>query len=179
MRIIAGLCRGLKLDSLEGLATRPTLDRVKEALFSSAAPFLPGANVLDLFAGSGALGLEALSRGAAHATFVDDSAAAMAVVRKNVQKARMEERSQMIRCSWRTFVSGYDGAGFDVVFLDPPYKLWEGSDLLDCLHTGGLLAQDALVIAESGCDSLPGAAFLQMEKHRKYGATAITMWRAR
>lgn len=179
MRIIAGSCRGLKLDSLEGLATRPTLDRVKEALFSSISPELPGANVLDLFAGSGALGLEALSRGAAQAVFVDDSAAAMAVVRKNVQKARLEAQSQLVRCGWRTFVSGYDGAGFDVVFLDPPYKMWEGSDLLDCLHTGGLLARGALVVAESGRELLPQAAYLQMEKHRDYGTTAITMWRAR
>lgn len=178
MRIIAGLCRGLKLDSLDGLSTRPTLDRVKEAVFSSIAPYLPGAYVLDLFAGSGALGLEALSRGAAQATFVDESPAAIAVVRKNVCKARMEGKSRLVRCSWQAFVSGYTGEGFDLVFLDPPYKLWEGSGLLDSLLSGGLLKPGALVAAESAQDMLPCAKQLQMEKHRRYGATAMTYWRA-
>lgn len=178
MRIIAGRCRGLKLTSLEGLATRPTADRVKEAVFSSIAAAVPGAQVLDLFAGSGALGLEALSRGADRAVFVDDSAPAMAVVRQNVQRARMEASSQLVRSDWRAFARAYTGEGFDLVFLDPPYKLWGTADLLDVVHTRGLLAPGGLAVAESDSACLPRAAGLRLEKHKTYGKTAITLWRA-
>ena len=178
MRIIAGTRRGLRLDSLDGLATRPTLGRVKEAVFSSIAPELPGARVLDLFAGSGALGLEALSRGAAACTFVDGSAAAMAVVRKNAGKARFLESAAFIRSDWRAFAVRYDGPPFDVAFLDPPYKLWDGSDILDCLHKHGLLGVGALAVAESSKDKLPAAQGLTLWKQKQYGAPAITFWRA-
>lgn len=177
MRIIAGTRRGLRLDSLDGLATRPTLDRVKEAVFSSAAPEIPGARVLDLFAGSGALGLEALSRGAAACTFVDDSAAAMAVVRKNAEKARFLDGAAFVRSDWRAFVMRYDGPAFDLVFLDPPYKLWEGAGILDLLHMRGLLQKNALVVAESARNLLPAAERLTLLKQKQYGTAAITYWR--
>ena len=124
MRIISGLKRGLKLKSLEGSDTRPTLDNVKEAIFSMLFDSVEGADVLDLFAGSGALGLEALSRGAKKAVFVDSNPKACQIVRANIESAGFNTKASVIKKDARDFIieAGKRGEKFSLIFLDPPYN---------------------------------------------------------
>lgn len=120
MRVITGTAKGKKLHTLEGIDVRPTTERVKEAVFSAIQFEVEGSTVLDLFAGSGQLGIEALSRGAAKAYFVDSSANSLNVVRKNLAETKLEKNSVAVQMSAHAFVSG-TGARFDIAFLDPPY----------------------------------------------------------
>lgn len=125
MRIIAGEFRGRRIDAPEGQATRPMLDRVREALFSTLGERVEGARVLDLFGGSGSLGLEALSRGAAHVRFVEKAAHAGASLRANVEALGVGDRARIVRGDALTSRSWgvLDGERYDLVFLDPPYPL--------------------------------------------------------
>ncbi len=149
MRVIAGQYRGRRLQAPPGDATRPTSDRVREALFSVLGDRVGGARVLDLFAGSGALGIEALSRGAAEATFVDSAAAAIRAVRANL--AAIGAEAEVRRADARRFLGGASAAQreYDLVFLDPPYRLAGrlGSELTAALPA--VLAPGAAVVAES------------------------------
>jgi 16S rRNA (guanine966-N2)-methyltransferase len=122
MRVIGGTLRGRRLAAPDGSATRPMLDRVREALFSTLAPWLPEARVLDLFAGSGSLGIEALSRGAAHARFVERSPHAFEPLRKNLEALELAARSELVRGD-ALAASSWGAGPFDVVFLDSPYPL--------------------------------------------------------
>ncbi len=176
MRVVAGRFGGRRLTAPRGDATRPTSDRVREALFSLLGP-LDGLVVLDLFAGSGALGIEALSRGARHATFVDDAPAALKAVRANLDAldltdaaAYVEVRRQDARAFLRSARTAHQQ--YDLVFLDPPYRLAaelgrELSPLLD-----GLLASDARVVSESDRRT-PLALDLPLTDERRYGDTLI------
>jgi 16S rRNA (guanine(966)-N(2))-methyltransferase RsmD len=152
MRIIAGHFRSRLLDAPTGLATRPTTDRLRETLFNVLAPRIVGARFLDLYAGSGAVGLEALSRAAAHVDFVERAPAALAALRKNLDRLALTAGFR-IHAAKVGAVLGTKKAGpaFDIVFLDPPYDAAEeyrGTlELLSLNHTA-LLAPDALVIAE-------------------------------
>ena len=125
MRVIAGLAKGHPLRAPKGTGTRPTSDRAKEALFSSLQPALPGAKVLDLFAGSGALGIEALSRGAAHATFVDRDRHARAAIDANLATTRLAERATVLGRDVARALAELAGeeSSFDLVLADPPYDL--------------------------------------------------------
>ena len=120
MRVISGSARGLKLVSPEGIKTRPTLDRVKEALFSMLYPYLSGALILDLFAGSGALGIEALSRGADKSYFIDNSGEAISCIKSNISAAKFAEASVVIKTDAIEFLKNCNQK-FDIIFLDPPY----------------------------------------------------------
>ena len=124
MRIITGSARGTRLASLEGEATRPTAERVKEAIFSSIQFDIEGRSVLDLFAGSGQLGLEALSRGATSAMFVDSSADAMTIVKANAKKTGFFDCSRFLISDYRSYLRKATGRdGYHLIFLDPPYAL--------------------------------------------------------
>ncbi|MBR4960038.1 MAG: 16S rRNA (guanine(966)-N(2))-methyltransferase RsmD [Clostridia bacterium] len=152
MRIITGTARGTKLATLEGEATRPTIDKVKEALFSMIQFDIEGRNVLDLFAGSGQLGLEALSRGAAKATFIDESRQAVDVVIDNAKKTHLFEKCRISASGAIPFLKSAAGKEkYDIVFLDPPY----GTDLLaqalKQLSDGRVLAPGAIIVCE--CDT--------------------------
>ena len=152
MRIITGTARGTKLVTLEGEATRPTIDKVKEALFSMIQFDIEGRNVLDLFAGSGQLGLEALSRGAAKATFIDESRQAVDVVIDNAKKTHLFDKCRISASGAIPFLKSAAGKeSYDIVFLDPPY----GSDLLaqalKQLSDGKVLAPGAIIVCE--CDT--------------------------
>lgn len=144
MRIIAGTMKGKRLLSPEDRQVRPTPDRVKEALFSMIEGHLPGARVIDLFAGSGNLGLEALSRGASKCWFCDLSGDSIRLLRKNIEHCKAGGMSEVSRMDFRHFLQGFSGT-VDVVFMDPPYgeNLWdEGVRLLaegSILEAGGLL----------------------------------------
>lgn len=150
MRIITGSARGVKLLTLEGDATRPTAERVKEAVFSMLQFELEGRAVLDLFAGSGQLGLEALSRGAARATLIDESRDAVAVVIENAKKTRLFDRCRISCADFAAFLRGAAGRDrYDIVFLDPPYASGMVAPALRLLAEGGVLAPGATVVCET------------------------------
>ncbi len=180
MRIIGGTARGLKLAEVgegdAGAHLRPTSDRVREAIFNllinSLGVPLDGARVLDLFAGTGALGLEALSRGAAHVTFVDDGVAARALLRQNIEKMRAMGVTKLYRRN-ATDLGVNHGAGFSLVFLDPPYGKGLGQAALASARAGGWLAPGATVVWEEAAPQLPPPGFTLLDQ-RRYGETVIT-----
>jgi 16S rRNA (guanine966-N2)-methyltransferase len=182
MRIIGGASRGLHLTAVgEGDAAahlRPTSDRVREAVFNllingGYGNPVAGARVLDLFAGTGALGLEALSRGAAHATFVDDGAVSLGLIRRNIALMRAEDRTQVLR---RDAVRPGDctGPAHSLVFLDPPYGRSLGEAALVACLAGGWLAAGALVVWEENTPPQIPADFDRLDQ-RRYGDTLVTV----
>ena len=150
MRVIAGTARRLLLKTPEGLDTRPTTDRIKETLFNILQPDLPGCQFLDLFAGSGGIGIEALSRGAARAVFVDNGREAIRCIRENLLHTKLENRSLVIPGDVSSALSDLSrrGEAFDIVFLDPPYGSPAGIAALKQLALLGLAGEDTLVILE-------------------------------
>lgn len=150
MRIITGTARGTKLLSLEGEATRPTSERAKEAVFSMLAFEVANRHVLDLFAGSGQLALEALSRGAAHATLVDSSRAAVDIIRKNVTKTHMEDKASVVERDCVQYLrTAHLTQPFDLIFIDPPYALRLVPQMLTDILARGLAAENAIFVCES------------------------------
>jgi 16S rRNA (guanine966-N2)-methyltransferase len=172
MRIVAGQFGGRRLVAPPGTATRPTSDRVREALFSVLGPAVREARVLDLFAGSGALGLEALSRGAASAVFVDRSAPAITAIRANLEALGVEAdvRRMEARTALRTASSA--GEAYDLIFLDPPYRQATGlgRELSEALPA--VLAPGARVVSESDRRD-PLELDLPLTDERRYGDTVI------
>jgi 16S rRNA (guanine(966)-N(2))-methyltransferase RsmD len=175
VRIVAGRYGGRRITAPAGRATRPTSDRVREALFSILGARVDGARVLDLFAGSGALGLEALSRGAATATFVDSEPAAIRAIRANL--AALEAAAEVHAQDALRFLDGAARATrqYDLVFLDPPYRLAErlGPRLSEALPA--VLAPAAVVVAESD-KRAPPALGLPLHDERRYGDTLIRIY---
>lgn len=148
MRVIAGAAKGRKLRSVKSEETRPTTDRVKEALFSTLGARVPGSRVLDLYAGSGALGIEALSRGAEHATFVERSRPAAEILRANLAGTGFEARAAVLVRSVEEVLEGAPPESFDLVFADPPYALGVPRPVLKHLHDQGWLSDNATVVLE-------------------------------
>lgn len=158
MRIITGTARGIKLTTLEGDTTRPTAERVKEAVFSMIQFEIEGRTVLDLFAGSGQLALEALSRGAAKATIIDASREAMNVIMDNAKKTRLFDRCRISCADYASFIRGAQGREkYDIVFLDPPYGAGLMPEALRKLDRGELFAPGAVIVCETdnGTDARP------------------------
>jgi 16S rRNA (guanine(966)-N(2))-methyltransferase RsmD len=181
MRIITGSARGVRLASLEGEATRPTSERVKEAIFSSIQFDIEGRDVLDLFAGSGQLGLEALSRGAASATFVDSSGEAMAIVKANAKKTGFFESSHFLISDYRSYLrKAAKRDGFHLIFLDPPYASDAVLDALERILSARLAKPGCLIVCESGKpDLLSGrpelAKHFRVIKEARYSITHVTI----
>ena len=151
MRIITGKARGVHLETLEGLNTRPTAERAKEAVFSMLAFDIEGRRVLDLFAGSGQMGLEALSRGAVSAVMVDCARAAVEIIKKNTAKTRLEGAEIVCADSLLWLESAAKkGLSFDIVFMDPPYAQKLLPRCLEMLLRGNLLKSTSLIVCESG-----------------------------
>ena len=156
MNIITGTARGTNLKTLEGEATRPTLQRAKEVIFSAIQFDIEGRRVLDLFAGSGQLGLEALSRGAEKCVFVDKSPDAFEIIKANAQKTHLYKNCRIVSSDYAEYLlsAKRSGAIFDIVFLDPPYDSGFLYPALKALCVNGLLSDTALVLAEWEKDSL-------------------------
>ena len=175
MRIIAGRARGVQLASLAGDATRPTLGRAKEGVFSSIHFLLPGAAVLDLYAGSGQLGLEALSRGAARCVFVDEAADAVRIIRQNVALCGFAAEARVERTSAAAYVARAAGQ-FDVVFLDPPFASGEFPGILADLAR--ICRPGAAVLCESpsGAEMPARAGSLLLGKTYRYGTVKISRY---
>lgn len=183
MRIIAGAFRGRALASVgkgdAGAHLRPTTDRVRESLFSvlTHLDLIEGAQVLDLFAGTGALGLEALSRGAEHVTFVDDGRVAQGLITKNINLTGSLDWTTLIRRD-ATRLGPNPGAPCGLIFLDPPYGKGMGARALATALAGGWVADDALIVWEESAP-MPAPEGFTLHDARKYGDTHITlMWRA-
>lgn len=178
MRVITGSARGTRLRTLEGDHTRPTVERVKEAVFSAIQFEINGRTALDLFAGSGQMGIEAISRGAIHCDFVDSSAAAIAVVRENLAKCRFEEQSATHQLGYDSYLKQTDRK-YSLVFIDPPYGQGLALKALRLLQEADRLARHAIVVCETAPEeALPEqVGTLALSKTTKYGNTRIHLYR--
>lgn len=186
MRIIGGKHRGTKLYTLEGLDTRPTLDRVKEPLFSILNFDLPEATVLDLFAGCGALGLEAISRGAKKAVLCDNSKKAIHIIEQNVEKLKEKSNTQIINKDYLKaleFLKQHNQK-FDIVFLDPPYKKEFIKIACEKIMQYDLLNEDGIIIIETDrkaeiMDEIKKLNLFEIYDERKYGRVELIFVKAR
>lgn len=177
MRVISGSARGRKLSAPEGFDTRPTTDRVKESVFNIISPYIPAENVLDMFAGSGAMGIEALSRGCAHAVFLEHTKSAMQTAEKNIEGARLSDRAETVLGDAFSYL-GRTNEKFDIIFLDPPYNTGLLSRALEEISRGGRLADGGIVVAE--CESggeEPDCGDFETIRRAKYGKTVICILR--
>lgn len=180
MRVITGKARGVQLKTPDGMNTRPTADRVKEAMFSSIQFEIPGAKVLDLFGGTGQLGIEALSRGASEAVFVDTADAACRLIKENLKRTHLENQAKVVRSDYLEFLDRCKDK-FDIIFLDPPYaEVFLETSLnrireIDILQTNGIIVTERPVGKELNfsCEGL------ERSKDHKYSKTLVTIFRKR
>ena len=177
MRIIAGELKGRRLVTPADNRVRPTTDKVKEAVFSMISAYLPDSVVVDLFAGTGNLGLEAISRGAKRAYFIDRDRASIAMVRENVKYCKVEDRSVII---WSDYVAGLKKINdkVDVIFLDPPYVAGFIDKCLEAVAESDILLEDGIIVAEhSAKDEVTETAggFVKV-KSKRYGSINITVY---
>ena len=178
MRVITGKARGVALKTPDGMLTRPTTDRVKEALFSIIQFEIPNARVLDLFGGTGQLGIEALSRGAKCAVFVDEREDACKLIRENLRRTRLEHDAQVIRSDYLSYL-GRCREKFDIILLDPPYaEVYLENSIkriteIDILQSGGIIVAERPLGKELPWD-FPGYT---RSKDYKYGKTLLTLYR--
>jgi 16S rRNA (guanine(966)-N(2))-methyltransferase RsmD len=178
MRVITGKARGVVLKTPEGMQTRPTTDRVKEALFSIIQFDIPGCRVLDLFGGTGQLGIEALSRGAKSATFVDASDAACRLIRENLKRTKFENKAKVVRSDYLEYLRRCHET-FDMIFLDPPYAEVFLENSLNCITEIDILQTNGIIVTERPLEKdlpweFPGYT---RSKDYKYGKTLITLYR--
>ena len=175
MRVIAGSAKGRKLKTLEGMEVRPTTDKVKEAVFSSIQFDLPGAEVLDLFSGSGQMGIEALSRGANHAVFVDRAANSLRVTRENLESLQFLSDASLHQMDALSFLQSTE-AQFDIAILDPPYRKGILMQVLPLLESK--MRSDGIVICEheTGLELSENVGMLCLTKQRKYSTITITTY---
>ncbi len=178
MRIIAGSARGRTFDAPQGLDTRPTLDRVRENVFNILQMKVRGAHVLDLFAGSGAMAFEALSRGAEDAVLVDHDRSAHLIQRRNAEKLRMQDRCTVLHCDWQAALRQLKSQGtmFSVVILDPPYAMHDMTLVMGALRP--VLASDAVIVLEHEAKVFPATPDgYELYDHRKYGIAGVSFFR--
>ena len=180
MRIIAGISRGRKLVSLKDSSIRPTGDRVKEALFSMIDAHLPGSRVLDLFAGTGSLGLEALSRGAEFATFVESSRKSLEVLNKNIKLTEFQAQSEVIHQDALIAAAAFGKSGrvFDIIFVDPPYMENLYEKVLSSIGNYGIIRNGGLVVVEHPAAMAINEAKVRFTpvRSKRYGNTAISIY---
>jgi 16S rRNA (guanine(966)-N(2))-methyltransferase RsmD len=181
MRVIAGTSRGRRLSAFEGRDVRPTPDRVREALFSilqSKLGTFDNLRVLDLFAGSGALAIEALSRGSASACLVEKATASEKIIRENLKRCQMTDRAKLVVKDVFKALPGFTSQSFDLIFLDPPYSQGLAERAITNIDRLGLLSEEGLLCVETGTDeSLPEAiGKLQRIDQRRYGTIVINFY---
>ena len=155
MRVIAGKARRIQLDTLPGLDTRPTTDRIKETLFNMLQPYLADCDFLDLFAGSGAIGIEALSRGAANAVFVENNSNAAKYIESNLKKTGLDSQAKLLKTDALTGIHAAESEGmvFDIIFMDPPYNKDLERQILETLSTSKILYADTLIVVEASLET--------------------------
>ena len=178
MRVISGNARGKKLVSLEGMNTRPTLDRVKEALFNIIQFDIADKNVLDLFAGSGAIGIEAISRGAKSVTFCDNSIDAVKIIKTNIENTRSKDKATVINTDYSLALKqlGKENKQFDIIYLDPPYKTDFANKAIEEIINLNLLSKDGIIIVETDDnkkDETINTKNIEIFDKRKYGRAIL------
>ena len=178
MRVITGKARGVQLKTPEGMLTRPTADRVKEALFSIINFDIPGANVLDLFGGTGQLGIEALSRGAKRSVFVDAREEACQLIRENLRRTKLAQDGTVIRSDYMDYVNRCRET-FSIIFLDPPYAETYLENALKRITEIDILQTDGIIVTERPVGNELPCEFdgYQRSKDYKYGKTLLTIYR--
>lgn len=177
MRVITGIARGRRLKELPGLETRPTTDKVKESVFNIVQFDIEGRRVLDLFAGTGQMGIEALSRGAAFCTFVDLRKEAAAVVRENLAHTKLDEYARVIQGDYMAFLTGCREK-FDLVFLDPPYNKGMLEKALETIAKIDIMTENGIIVCESAAEAALPELEAPYEKGReyRYGKIKLTLY---
>ena len=178
MRVITGKARGVTLKTPEGIQTRPTSDRVKEAMFSIIQFEIPSAKVLDLFGGTGQLGIEALSRGAKSATFVDASDAACRLIKENLKRTRFEQEGRVVKSDYLSYLTRCNET-YQIIFLDPPYAEVFLENALKCITEIDILQSGGIIVAERPLGKELPWEFegFTRSKDYKYGNTLLTLYR--
>ncbi|MGX7052002.1 16S rRNA (guanine(966)-N(2))-methyltransferase RsmD [Leuconostoc palmae] len=181
MRVVSGQFRGTRLEAVNGDKTRPTTDKVKEAMFSILTPYISGGQVLDLYAGTGGLSIEAVSRGMHHAILIDRQFQAIKVIQSNIEKTHQQSLFTVIKSSAQQALEKLksDNQLFDLVFLDPPYAKETIQDDMLYLATNGMLNEDAIILAESNDSAnLPEEnSYFEIIQQKHYGITVVTVYR--
>lgn len=181
MRVITGSARGKRLNELPGMDTRPTTDRVKEGLFNVIQFDIEGRRVLDLFAGTGQLGIETLSRGAAFCDFVDSSRVAVGIIKDNLRLTGLEARADVHQRDFLAFLNSVRGTKYGLVFLDPPYAQTSLEEALKTIVEIDIVSGNGIIICESALDKqlpeLPDP--YEKGKEYRYGKIKITIYRRR
>ena len=179
LRVIAGVARRTALAAPKGLVTRPTADRIKENLFNIIAPYVPGARFLDLFCGSGAVGIEAISRGASEAVFVDESKEAVSVTEANLNRVKFANQANVLCMCALDAISllKRQGKSFDIIYLDPPYGDSFLAKALNALTASQLLSQEGIVIVECSLKEPQNSTeSLKLYDTRVYGSTRLEFY---
>ena len=178
MRVISGKAKGVVLKTPDGMQTRPTADRVKEALFSILQFDLPGTKVLDLFGGTGQLGIEAISRGAKSAVFVDAGDAPCRLIKENLRRAKMEGEGRVIRADYLQFLAQCREK-FDIIFLDPPYAEVFLENAIKKISEIDILQSGGIIVAERPVEKVLDLEIsgFSRSKDYKYGKTFLTLYR--
>lgn len=180
MRVITGKAKGIALKTPLGNETRPTAERVKEAVFSMLQFDIEGRKVLDLFAGTGQMGIEALSRGAAEAVFVDKSKDAIKLINENLQKAKLSDKAHVFQADYLDYIKRNANKAFDIIILDPPYAKKMYAPALSAMLDALLIKPTTIIVCESGANEIfDGNINLKgrfnIEKQSKYSNTVITL----
>jgi len=179
LRVISGQCKGKRLFSVKGPNLRPTSDRVKEAIFDILQDQIEGREVLDLFSGTGALGIEALSRGAGRAVFVEASPRCLAALRKNIEECRLVDRAHVLAREVKAAIRILEAKGesFQLIFLDPPYGKGLAHETLKHLAASSIVNRHTLIVAEhAATDDICSIPDLQRLDARKYGSTRVSFF---
>lgn len=174
MRVISGRARGTALYALDGLHTRPTTDRVKEAMFSIINFYIDSSIVLDLFSGSGALGIEALSRGADLCVFVENNKRALEIVKKNIEKTKFKDSARVVFSDFKTFLKNTKET-FDVILLDPPYNKNMCDEAMSVIYERNLLKEGGIILCETEGPEIIETKF-EKKKDYTYGKTKLTVF---
>ncbi|MFD1031084.1 16S rRNA (guanine(966)-N(2))-methyltransferase RsmD [Metaplanococcus flavidus] len=181
MRVVAGEAKGLPLKAVPGNTTRPTTDKVKESVFNMIGPFFDGGNALDLFAGSGGLGIEALSRGIDKAVFIDKDGKAVETIRANLEKTRLSAQAEVYRNDAKRAIKILKKNDFKarLLFLDPPYHITEAYELMDFAAETGILTEDSIVVCEHEKSVVLAdrTKFFERFKNENYGGIVVSIYR--
>lgn len=181
MRVVAGTAKGLPLKAVPGTSTRPTTDKVKESIFNMIGPFFDGGIAVDLFAGSGGLGIEALSRGIDRAIFTDKDRKSIETIRANLEKTKLQERAEVYKVEAERAIKVMKKNGIQarLLFLDPPYDMEKHYGLMDKAAEIGIMAEDSIAVCEHAKEvALEGRTkYFERFKHEPYGSTVISIYR--
>ncbi len=180
MRVIAGSFRGRKLETVDDRTVRPTSDRVKESLFNIISEYIVDSQFLDLFAGSGAIGIEALSRGSANVSFIDSSNDSLKVLKQNLSTLHIEDKIEIYHADYKTAIEKFKlkNIKFNIIFIDPPYSKGMAQDALALIEEAEILSQDGIIAIEHNeKDDMPQSETkLFLFKQKKYGSTKLSFY---